>query len=258
MMRERRIGGWVGRLLLLLTLTLTVWCGGAAMAAAAERSDKEIASNLADLLRAARGVVSANQDLINDPSVADKGLTGEVVLAEALERYSQSTGEDLSQIDADSRYGRAMSALQKAIVQVTDEHQSTINMPNVGFKGFIPAVFARLVNERFGALMQGEAEMKVTAPKELVRNRKARPDAWEAQIIETKLLTPEWPRGEPFMASSTVKGREAFRFMIPEYYQASCLSCHGQPKGELDVTGYPKEGGEEGALGAVISVTLYR
>jgi hypothetical protein len=105
--------------------------------------------------------------------------------------------------------------------------------------------------------MQGEAEMKVTAPKELVRNRKARPDAWEAQIIETKLLTPEWPRGEPFMASSTNQGREAFRFLIPEYYQASCLSCHGQPKGELDVTGYPKEGGEEGALGAVISVTLY-
>jgi hypothetical protein len=254
-MRDRGIGGWSGRLVLLLALT--VWCSGGMAATAAERTDKEVASNLANLLRAARGVVSANQDLINDPAVADKGLTGEVVLAEALQRYRKSTGEDLSQIDPDSRYGRAMSALQKAIVQVTDEHQSTINMPNVGFKGFIPAVFARLVNERFGALMQGEAEMKVTAPKELVRNRKARPDAWEAQIIETKLSTPEWPRGEPFMASSTNQGREAFRFLIPEYYQASCLSCHGQPKGELDVTGYPKEGGEEGALGAVISVTLY-
>jgi hypothetical protein len=243
-------------------VTLMVLCIGAAMATAAataaERTDKEVAGSLADLLRAARGVVSSKQSLINDPSVGDKGLTGEVVLAEALERYNKSTGEDLSQIDGASRYGRAMSALETAIVQVIDEHQSTINVPGVGFKGFIPAVFARLVNERFGALMQGEAEMKVTAPRELVRNRKARPDRWEAQIIETKFLTPDWPRGEPFMASSTVKGREAFRFMIPEYYQASCLSCHGQPKGELDVTGYPKEGGEVGALGAVISVTLYR
>ncbi len=239
-------------------VALMVLCIGAATATAAQRTDEEVASSLADLLRSARGVVSANQSLINDPAVADKGLTGEVVLAEALKRYGQSTGEDLSQIDDDSRYGRAMSALQKAIAQVIDEHQSTINVPDVGFKGFIPAVFARLTNERFGALMQGEAEMKVTAPKELVRNRKARPDSWEAQIIDTKLLSPDWPRGDPFMASSTIKGREAFRFLIPEYYQASCLSCHGQPKGELDVTGYPKEGGEEGALGAVISVTLYR
>jgi hypothetical protein len=56
----------------------------------------------------------------------------------------------------------------------------------------------------------------------------------------------------------TVEGREAFRFLVPEYYQESCLSCHGQPQGELDITGYPKEGGEEGALGGVISVTLFR
>ena len=90
-MLKRETRGW--RWMFTLVVTLTVWCGGAAMATAAERTDKEVASNLADLLRAARGVVSANQDLINDPSVADKGLTGEVVLAEALKRYGQSTGE---------------------------------------------------------------------------------------------------------------------------------------------------------------------
>ena len=255
-MWECRIRQWGVSILLLAAST--VLFGGAAMATGAVRTDKEVAYGLAELLRSARGVVSANQDLINDPTVADKGLTGEIVLAEALVRYRQSTGEDLSQVDADSRYGRAMSALQKAVVQVIDEHQSTINVPNVGFKGFIPAVFARLTNERFGDLMQGEAEMKVTAPKELVRNRKARPDEWEAEIIETKFQSSDWPRGEPLMASATIKGREAFRFLVPEYYHASCLSCHGQPKGELDVTGYPKEGGEQGALGAVISVTLYR
>jgi len=217
-----------------------------------------VASGLAELLQSARGVISANQDLINDPAIADKGLTGEAVLAEALERYRKATGEDLSQIDPSSRYGRAVSALEKAIVEVTNEHQSTINMPGVRFKGFIPAVFARLVNERFDALMGGEATMKVTAPKNLVRNRKARPDAWEAEIMESRLLLPDWPAGEPFMDTVTFEGREAFRFLVPEYYQASCLTCHGQPKGELDVTGYPKEGGEEGDLGAVISVTLFR
>ncbi len=237
---------------------LALWCFDAGLASAAERSDREIATGLAELLRSARGVISANQDRINDPAIADKGLTGEVVLTEARKRYREATGEDLSDIDPSSRYGRAVSALENAIVQVTDEHQSTINMPDVGFKGFIPAVFARLVNERFDELMGGEAAMKVTAPKNLVRNRKSRPDAWEAEVMETKLLSPDWSAGEPFMASVTVGGREAFRFLVPEYYQASCLTCHGQPKGELDVTGYPKEGGEEGELGAAISITLFR
>ena len=54
------------------------------------------------------------------------------------------------------------------------------------------------------------------------------------------------------------KGRPAFRMAMPEYYDASCLVCHGGPKGEMDVTGYPKEGGKEGELGGVISITLYR
>jgi len=46
--------------------------------------------------------------------------------------------------------------------------------------------------------------------------------------------------------------------MMPEYYAGSCLSCHGSPKGETDITGYPKEGGKEGDLGAIISVTLFK
>jgi hypothetical protein len=46
--------------------------------------------------------------------------------------------------------------------------------------------------------------------------------------------------------------------MMPEYYAASCLSCHGSPKGETDITHYPKEGGKEGDLGAVISVSLFK
>ena len=229
-----------------------------APAAETDRQDEQLAVSLAELLRSARGVISANQDLINNPAVGDKGLTGPVVLADALRRYQQAMGQDLSKLDETTRFGRAMTALERSIVAVTDEHQSTINMPGVGFKGFIPAVFARLVNEHFDELMKGEAEMKITAPKELVRNRKTVPDDWETTIIETKLLSPDWPTGQPFAGSQEVRGQKVFRFLIPEYYQSSCLVCHGQPKGELDITGYPKEGGSEGSLGAVISVTLYQ
>jgi len=90
-----------------------------------------------------------------------------------------------------------------------------------------------------------------------VRNRKARPDSWEASIIKAKLLDPDWPRGVPYSSMAEAKGRSAYRVMVPEYYAESCLTCHGSPKGEMDITGYPKEGGKAGDLGAVISITLY-
>jgi len=106
-------------------------------------------------------------------------------------------------------------------------------------------------------MAKGDAEVKVTAPPDLVRNRKARPDAWEAEIIKTKLLDPQRPKGQSYSAVVDTNDRPAFRIMVPEYYAASCLACHGSPKGEMDITGYPKEGGKLGDLGAVISITLY-
>jgi hypothetical protein len=137
-------------------------------------------------------------------------------------------------------------------------NQRSLNAVGVGFKGFIPATFARLVNEAFGARVGSEAEVKVTAPREFVRNRKTRPDAFEEAIIVKRLLAADWPKGQVYAADADAKGRKAYRVLVPEYYAASCLSCHGGPKGEMDRTGYPKEGGKEGDLGGVISLTLYK
>lgn len=231
-----------------------------APAAGAEiRSEEEtrIALNLAKLLQSARSVVSARQALINDPSIGDKGLTGEVVLAEAIQSFGTSTGMDPTALDPDSRQGRMLKAEMEAIKEVVDESQSLINEKGIAFKGFIPAVFARRVTEKFQEKMGAEAEMKVTAPPALVRNRKARPDDWERQIIETKFMSSGWKRGEFHAEPMASKGRDAFRVMVPEYYAASCLSCHGQPKGAIDITGYPKEGAAEGDLGGVISISLF-
>jgi hypothetical protein len=232
----------------------------AAVAVAASPPAKEdtvIAQSLAEMLRDARTVISNNQDLINNPELGDKHLSGQVVLDQAVKGYAKATGSDPTKIDPNSRQGRLLRAMMASIVAVTDDNQATINEKGTGFKGFIPAVFARLASEDFNQLAKGEAEVKVTAPPELVRNRKARPDAWEADIIKTKLLGADWPKGQSYSAIVETNGRPAFRVTVPEYYAPSCLVCHGSPKGEMDLTGYPKEGGKTGDLGAVISITLY-
>jgi hypothetical protein len=226
--------------------------------AASDDEDKVIADSLAAMLQAGRTVISRNQERINNPGIGDKGLDGKTVLDQTVKIYQDATKSDPLKVDPSSRHGRLLRAQMDAIVEVMDSNQKTINQPGVGFKAFIPATFGRLVTESFGKRAANDAEMKITAPIELVRNRKSRPDEWEAEVIRDKLSAANWPKGQLVAAVVSGHGRPAFRVAVPEYYAASCLSCHGGPKGEIDVTGYPKEGAKEGDLGGVISITLYR
>ena len=220
--------------------------------------ETKIAKSLAAVVSASLAVIAKNQDRIDDPNIADKGLDGNTVLAEALRLYESETGIDPLKIDASTRHGRLLGVEANAIVEVMNAHQKTINRSGVGFKGFIPFTFGRLVIESFSKGAGGDAEIKITAPPELVRNRKSRPDAWETAVIREKLLSASWPRGQVYSAPAESKGRAAFRTIVPIYYSASCLQCHGSPKGETDVTGYPKEGAREGDLGGLISISLFR
>ncbi len=220
--------------------------------------DRQIADSLAAMLRAGRGVISSNQARINDPTLGPKGLDGNTVLARSIEIYQQGGGIDPRTLDPASRQRRLLNAEMDAIREVMDANQASINAQGTGFKGFIPAVFGRLVSEAFSRLANGEAEIRVTAPPNLVRNRKARPDAWETQIIGTKFLAADWPHGQSYEQRTEIDGKPVFRIAVPEYYAASCLACHGTPRGETDITGYPKEGAALGDLGGVISIRLYR
>jgi Protein of unknown function (DUF3365) len=243
-----------------IACALVIICliGHAAPIQADEPEEVAIALSLAKMLQAGREVISSNQALINDPNRGDKGLSGDVVLAAAVENYKKATGIDPLSISPASREGHWLRSEMTAIKEVVDENQDYINEKGTGFKGFIPAIFARLVTERLEESVGTELLIKVTAPPRLVRNRKSRPDEWERSVIEQKFLDPEWTRGEIFYEAQPNAGRDAFRVMVPEYYAASCLSCHGQKKGEVDITGYPKEGANEGDLGGVISITLFR
>ncbi len=220
--------------------------------------DLAIANSLAAMLRAGRTVISNSAPHINDPAVGDKGLDGNSVLAQVVVLDRQATGVDPLTIDPASRPGRLLRDEMDAIVEVMDANAASINTKGIGFKGFIPAVFSRLVSEAFSRRAEGEAEMKVTAPPNLVRNRRARPDPWEAAAIANHFMAKDWPTGAPFAAAVDQGGHQVVRIAVPEYYVQSCLSCHGAPRGSMDMTGYPREGAQLGDLGGVISFKLAR
>lgn len=227
----------------------------------AQQSDGDeldLALRLAVLLQSARSVIGAEQTRINDPSIGDKGLSGTAVLARATEAYLAKTGTLPLSDETDPREAELVSALTDSIIEVMDANAGSINREGVGFKGFVPAVFGRLVTEAFGDKVGDIAQIKVTAPVNIVRNRKSRPDDWETQVINENLLSPDWQTGAVYSSLTEADGRPAFRVMVPEYYTEGCLACHGAPAGEVDVTGYPKEGGKLGELGGVISIKLFR
>jgi cytochrome c553 len=254
--RQRRSAGGFFRVAVCAGLVCLALSSSVA-AAEGDADPREIATSLARMLQSARSVISKHQSDINDEARGDKGLTADLVLKEALVNYLRATGVDPASYDPESRRGRLLAAQKEAIREVMDENQALINQKGVGFKGFIPATFARLVNEAFARRVGDEATVKVTAPPELVRNRKARPDSWEVDVIKTRFLAADWTRGTPFAEVAPAGDQQAFRMMVPEYYAASCLTCHGAPKGSLDITGYPREGAAENDLGGVISVTLH-
>ena len=47
------------------------------------------------------------------------------------------------------------------------------------------------------------------------------------------------------------------RLMYPLYMTRQCLDCHGEPKGERDKTGYPREGLRLGQNAGAISVAIH-
>lgn len=229
----------------------------AGQSAWAETSKEEVALQMASLLRSARGVVSDYQLLLNEPNKGDKGFTGQFVLEEAKFNFRMDTGIDLNQIDPASLEGELLQAEMEAITEVVEDWQNRINRKGVGYKGFLPAVFAVQVTQRFKEKKGDKAEIKLTAPKDYVRNSYNLPDQWEYQIIEEQFRSPGYPYGRYVASMAQKDGQEAFRLILPEYYMVSCLACHGKPKGEIDKTGGRKEGGDLNSLGGAISVVIY-
>ncbi len=226
--------------------------------AAGDADDVDMASRLAELLRAGRSIVSNYQTHINDPTIGDKDIDSARFVNEAIALYAERMGQEPVSGELTERDRRLLQAQLDAMREVLDEHQDDINREGIGFKGFVPAIFARLINEKFSAKVGEEARIRVTAPEQLVRNRKSLPDAWEKLIIQDVFADPKRAKGEAYMEVAEVDGRPAFRMLLPEYYTDSCLTCHGEPKGEIDVTGYPKEGGKAGDLGGAISIVLFK
>jgi len=228
---------------------LAAACIGVSVPAAAN-TEVETAELLIKLLQVGRGVLSENQATINDASKGDKGFTGDYVANQVIDRFRKATKIDLSR-PATVPQAPLFLAMVESEKEVIDEAQPVINKQGVGFKGIIPAVFARKSGERF--YRKTGIRVKLTSID--YRFPGNRPDDFESEVLRIFADTRH-PKGQPYSKATMVDGRPVLRMMDPEYAATTCLSCHGNPKGERDVTGAKKEGWHEGDLAGAISIVI--
>ncbi|BFU93543.1 MAG: conserved exported protein of unknown function [Nitrospira sp.] len=216
---------------------------------------EETARLLAKLLQSGRLVIEHHQTVIDDPHRGDKGFTPEFFEQQLREEFRQRTGIDLASLSQKpATFGvpplarELLPALIEASKEVVRDAQVVINQRGIGYKNFIPATYGSQAAARFSK--RSHVQLKQTAVQP--RNPKNEADEYESSVL--RWLSGR-PNGEAYVSELTESGT-TLRVMMPIYYLRECLACHGEPKGEWDISGYPREGAREGDLAGAISVRI--
>jgi len=209
---------------------------------------------LAILLDAGRVAVGGNMKLINDPEKGDKGFTPAVFEKQLTEKFKDRAKVDLDNLKSEKVPDLAkklLPQLVEASKSVVADYQPIINRKGVGFKGFIPATFGTQAAAKFRA----KTGVYLKQTQNPARNPKNTPDEFELKGL-AKFASASYPREGEKILSESVDGGKAMRVMLPLFMLKGCLPCHGEPKGEKDISGYMKEGAKEGDLAGAISVKI--
>lgn len=245
------------RVLVGLLLMILYWGFAPPLSRSTTESESiETGRLIAILLDSGRTTIAMNQSLINDKARGDKGFTPEVFERQLIVVFRQRTAIDLASLTEAQVPEMAKPLLQRLLEEskkTLASYQTVINVPGLAYKGLIPATFGTETATRFQAW--SGIYLKQTAPTRLLRNTKNKPDEYELAALE-RLANSDSLQQEDATLSETLEREKTVRVILPLYYSKACLSCHGEPKGERDLTGYPREGGKEGELGGAISVKL--
>ena len=209
---------------------------------------------LAVLLDSGGATIGENQLLIDDSNKGDKGFTAHVFEKQLIEQFKDRTKinlADLGNENVPKLAKKLLPVLIDAMKQTVDDFQPVINRQGIGFKGFIPATFGTHAAAKFRAKTGVYLKQAKISP----RNSSNSPDEFETKILK-EFTNPNFPRQGDMIVSETMDGSKLVRVMLPLFYRKSCLLCHGEPKGEKDITGYMKEGAKEDDVGGAISVKL--
>ncbi|NJN36119.1 MAG: DUF3365 domain-containing protein [Nitrospiraceae bacterium] len=205
---------------------------------------------LATLLDAGRIVIERNQPLINDARRGDKGFSPDVFERQVRDEFFRQVQIDLT-TSASSLPPHAKNLLTRLLLaskEVVADAQFVINQRGIGYKNFVPATFGSQAARKFSDRSRVTIKQTTLNP----RNLKNTPDAYEERVL--KQLASQPASATPIV--EWIDDGRLLRTLMPIYYTEDCLTCHGNPKGILDISGYPREGAQVGELAGAISIQI--
>lgn len=207
---------------------------------------------LAVLLDSGRNVINEHLVLLDEQERTEKYFTADLFERQLVDVFRSRSGVELHDLETARIPTRAKKLLKELVLvskQVVAEAQPEINRRGGVTKEFIPAIFGARVGIRFTERTHVRLKQTALVP----RNSKNAPDLGEREALET-FADPSYPL-EKVISEVTAKSG-SLRLMFPLYTTRKCLDCHGDPKGELDRTGYPREGLKLGQNAGAISVVI--
>lgn len=207
---------------------------------------------LAVLLDCGRAVINEHQDIADGPAAHSTPMTAATFERLLIEEFRSRTGLDLRALhesrvpDKAKRWLPVMLAASK---QVMADYESGLKAARGDHPALIPAVFGSRVAARFTDLTGVRLKQTSLMP----RNPSNAPDSFERAMLMA-FADPSHPREQP-ISEVTTQSR-SLRLMYPLYTTRQCLTCHGEPRGELDRTGHPREGLQLGQNAGAISIVI--
>ena len=138
-----------------------------------------------------------------------------------------------------------------AVWDFVSANQSTINYTADGvyeYKGLHCAIAGKAV----AAFFSDNSDYTIRFTKLVPRNLRSAPDDYETAALEQF----ERSGNGEYYGFSEQDGASVFRYVSAMKVSESCIECHGKPAGELDPTGYEKEGWDVGDVAGAVSVIV--
>ncbi|MDO5042112.1 MAG: DUF3365 domain-containing protein [Slackia sp.] len=170
-----------------------------------------------------------------------------VLLFAVFDMESQRKASDQALLEEARTFAREMDATW----QFMDNSQDKINYTTEGayeFKGLHCAV----VGKSIGAIFSAGSDYAIRYVNLSPRSYQGTPDEYEAAALNEFVSTG----GTEKYGRAVYEGEERFRYVRALEVDESCLECHGSPVGEIDITGYEKEGWTLDSVGGAISIVL--
>lgn len=145
-----------------------------------------------------------------------------------------------------------LAAEMRAAWDFVDMNQEVINRAEDGAfrtKHLVCVVAAKSIS----MLFTSETDYSIRFTNDTPRQAANAPDAFEQEALAAFNADPD--RKAFWRVVDAGDGTRVFRYTKPLYVTESCLECHGDPVGELDQYGYPKEGMQVGQVGGAMSIT---